>query len=128
MAVYCQHTYFNMLLTYYVLVNEVNNEIHNLLQFTILNIPKIRISIHLSPICTSLFKNELCRSCQSCFFSTDKALQFYMSSNMAVSGNTLQWIGLRTLFLFLPTIILFLNSRKIHYYSSKPALLFSLSL
>ena len=34
---------------------------------------------------------------------------------------------LRTLFLFSSSIILFLNSQKNHYYSSKPALLFSLS-
>ena len=38
-------------------------------------------------------------------------------------------IGLRTLFLFLPWLLLFYSSilNKIHYYSSKPALLFSLS-
>ena len=90
MVVYCQCTYFkcsnnNFVLTYYILVNKVNNEIHNLLQFTMLLTKNthlyLNLNLHFS------IQKPIAQVLSKLFLSTGKVLQFYISSNMAVSGN-----------------------------------------
>ena len=66
------------------MVNKVNNEIH-FLQFTILLTASVYT--YLSPNFHLLFQKQIVQVLPKLFLSTCKALRFYTSSNMAVSGN-----------------------------------------
>ena len=83
----------NFVLMYYVLVNKVNNEIHNLLQSTVQ--PKMCICIYLFEPKFALFysKNEPRRSCQSRFWVQIKHCDFIQVQTWQ-SVETWQWICL----------------------------------
>ena len=69
-------------LTYYILVNEINNEIHNLLQFTIL----LTKNTHLFEPKFALFYSKTnCAGPVKVVFEYRRSVASYTSSNMAVS-------------------------------------------
>ena len=73
---------------YYVLVN---NEIHNLLQFTIhvLLTQNSHLYTYLTPNLHFSIQKRIVQVLKKPFLSTGKVLRFYTGSNTAVSGNSM---------------------------------------
>ena len=78
---------YNLILTL-LEVNEVNNEIHNLHNLLYFK-PKMCISIYLfEPKFQLLYSNRNCTVSDEAVSNMGKALQFYTSSSMVISGNS----------------------------------------